>query len=402
MLTFVYDIVCPYAYMAATQVQALADAHGQTVRWQPVLLGGLYQHHQAPQVPSAGWPAAKAALGVKDILRAADQLGVPLNRPANHPRRTVNAMRLCLAASPDVRPALSLALFSAYWVDGLDVSDPTVLSAIASRFGLDPNAWADPALKPALRTATADAAERGVFGVPTFFLGDQMWWGADRLHFVAEAMSGTRDDPAARVGPPGQTLRFFHDFASPFSYLGATQVERVAARHGATVDWRPFLLGALFREIGTPNVPMVTYSAAKQRAVLADLHRWADRWGQPFGFPTCFPVRTVLPLRVSLQAPAAILPLYRALWADNRNIGDPGVVADVLTEAGLDADALIAGAADPNIKQQLRDNGALAINSGVVGVPGFVLDDGMVIWGQDRLHQLDLALSGWRPRPEAR
>ena len=204
------------------------------------------------------------------------------------------------------------------------------------------------------------------------------------------------------AGPSGQTVRFFHDFASPFSYLAATQIERVAHRHGATVEWRPILLGALFRTIGTPLVPLRTFSPSKQRYVLGDLHRWAAWWQVGFQFPSCFPVRTVLPLRVALQAPEATLPLYRALWQEDRDIGQPEVGAAVLTGPGLDAPALLAGAGGPAVKERLRENTEMAQRTGVVGVPTFALDDGMLIWGQDRLTQLDRALSGWRPRPEAR
>jgi len=401
MLTFAFDIVCPYAYIAASRIEAVAAAHRREVRWQPVLLGGLFQHHDAPQVPADTWPAEKVALGRKDILRAADEAGVPLEIPDAHPRRTVDAMRLCVAAPDSLRPAVAQALYAAYWVEGRDVSDPAVLAEIAARFGLPHHAWRTDAARAELRASTQQAAEAGAFGVPTIWVGDRMFWGADRLHFVEEALSGRRVAPAAPMGASAQKIGFYHDFASPFSYLGATQAARVAARHGAEIEWRPFLLGALFRDIGTPMVPLATFSAVKQQHLLGDLHRWADHWGEGFAFPACFPVRTVLALRVALQAPEVTLPLYRALWVDGRDLSDPAVVAAVLSAEGLDPAPLLEGAQAPAVKQRLIDNGALARASGVVGVPTFELDDGMLIWGQDRIFQLDRALSGWRPRPEA-
>lgn len=402
MLTFAFDIVCPYAAIAAAGIDALAAASGQSVRWQPVLLGGLFQRHGAPAVPASTWPAEKVALGRKDILRAADAAGVALEIPAAHPRRTVDAMRLCVAAPDALRPAVARALFAAYWVEGRDVASPAVLGEIAARFGLPADAWRTQEAREALRESTREAADNGAFGVPTIWVGDEMFWGADRLLFVEMALSSGRIDPAAPQGPPGQKVRVYHDFASPFSYLGASQVARVAARHGAQIEWRPFLLGALFRDIGTPMVPLATFSPAKQQHLLVDLHRWAAYWGVGFAFPACFPVNTVLALRVALQAPQATLPLYRALWVEGRDLSEPAVVAAVLTAEGLDAAALLAGTQAPDIKQQLITNGDTARSSGVVGAPTFQLDDGMVLWGQDRLFQLDRALSGWRPRAEAR
>ncbi len=402
MLSFFYDVVCPYAYMAATRIDALAARQGQTVRWVPVLLGGLFKSQGAPQVPATTWAASKQLLGLKDTLRMADRLGVPLNFPLAHPRRTVGAMRLCVAADDATRPALSLALFRAYWVEGRDVGDPAVLAEIAVAHGLPKDAHASPLARQGLFENTEIAGSKGAFGVPTMAVGDEIYWGVDRLHLVEGALSGQRVQPQAPLGNPGQQISFYHDFSSPFSYLGASAVGGICARQGATVDWRPILLGALFRSIGTPDVPLFTFSPEKQRYMLKDLHRWAEFWGVPFAWPPCFPVRTILPLRVALQAPEATLPLYRALWAEGRDIGQDEVVVDVLTDAGLDAAALVEGAADPAIKQRLFANNAAAEAAGVCGVPGFVLEDGMVLWGQDRLFLLDACLSGWRPRLEAR
>ena len=79
---------------------------------------------------------------------------------------------------------------------------------------------------------------------------------------------------------------FYFDFSSPFSYLASTQIEAVAARHGAELGYRPFLLGALFKIIGAPDVPFLAMSEPKRRNFAQDLHRWADHWGVPFRFPS--------------------------------------------------------------------------------------------------------------------
>lgn len=399
-LTFLYDVVCPYAWMASVQIEALAARTGATLVWKPVLLGGIFKHIGGPPVPATTWGEAKVAIGERDLRRQAEWLGLPIRKPAEHPRRTVDAMRLCVAAPDALRPALSAALYRAYWVENRDVTDKAVLAEIATRFGLDPACIADPAVKQTLADNTAFAAERGAFGVPAMLVGDRLFWGADRLHLVEEALGGSptpmTPPPASRTGTP--TLRFFHDFSSPFSYLGSTQVARLAAAQGAILTRSPILLGGLFRQIGTPDVPLFAMPAPKQRWYAEDMNDQARWLGVPFRFPSTFPVRTVLPLRVALAEPAATDPLYRALWVEDRDISRPEVVRAVLEEQGLPADTILAQADSEAIKAQLRANTEAAAAAGACGVPTFVVDDTILIWGVDRLHHVEAALAGWRPR----
>ena len=163
----------------------------------------------------------------------------------------------------------------------------------------------------------------GFFGVPVYRVGEDWWWGGDRARFAEAALTGEPVAPTVAPGDgTGRVVEVFHDFSSPFSYLGVTQIERVAAEVGATVRWRPFLLGAVFKAIGTPLVPMMAFNAAKSRYYLRDLHEWAAYWGVDFAYNTHFPLRTVTALRVALQAPELTHALYRAAWAGNRNIAD--------------------------------------------------------------------------------
>ena len=399
---FYFDIVCPYAWMGAEAIAALEERTGARVRWRPVLLGGVFRAVGQDPVPAERWAPAKATLGHKDVLRQAALRGLPLRWPSVHPRRTVDAMRLLASAPPERVPALALALFRAQWTQDRDIADLAVLAEIAASVGVDPSGVGAPAAREALFAATADAVDAGVFGVPSWRVGERLWWGADRLHFVEEALTGARVDRAVPTGGRGRALDFFHDFSSPFSYLASTQIGSIAARHGAALTWRPILLGALFRDIGTPNVPMLAMNAAKQQWVARDLADWARHWGVPLRWPSCFPVRTVLPLRAALVAPEATPALYRALWADDRNIGEPEVCRAVLDAAGLDGAAILARTQEPAIKQQLKDNTRAAQDAGACGVPTARLDDGMLIWGQDRLELLERCLAGWRPPEVAR
>ena len=391
-ITFYYDIVCPYAYIASQRIEAVAARCDATVDWQPVLLGGIYKSIEAPQIPSGTWSEPKARLGALDLLRQASFHGVSMTFPAGHPRRTVAAMRLLVGARGALRKRLSHALYRAYWVDGADITRREILDAIARSHGVDPAVIDSQQARTALFETTAAAVEAGAFGVPAMVVNGELFWGQDRLPFVEQALSG-RGPAGLPPTETGKAVRFFHDFSSPFSYLASTQIEAIAARHGASVQWSPILLGGLFRAIGTPNVPLLTMTKAKQEYVHRDLRSWASWWGVPFSFPTVFPIRTVLPLRVAIAEPAATPHLYRALWAEDRNIGDPEVVAAVLSSAGLDADALLQAATDPVVKGQLRTNTEDAQAAGACGVPTFAVD-GALVWGQDRLDLLEAVLAG--------
>lgn len=199
-------------------------------------------------------------------------------------------------------------------------------------------------------------------------------------------------------------LLFFFDFSSPFAYLGSTQIEAVAARHGAVVRYRPFLLGGLFKAIGTPEVPFAVMPAPKQRHAYADMHRWADHLGVPFRFPSRFPMITLKPLRMVLalddeRRAALVHPLFRAYWAEDRDIADDAVLGEVAAAAGFDAAALVASTRDAAVKEKLRAATDEAKNVGVCGAPSFLVGD-LLFWGQDRLGFVERALDGWRPPGE--
>ncbi len=380
-LEFVYDVACPFAYLASTQVASLAAEAGVPLRWRPVLLGGLYRHVGASQVPSM--PPPRARHHVADLMRQAAALGAELRYPPpGYPQRTVDAMRLLVAAPPDKIAALTHALFRALHVDGARLDHPETLDAIARAHGVAPASRHTPEARDGLFAATAWAAERGMFGVPAMVVGDDWFWGADRLHLVRDALGLPRAPGPVGVG--GRELVVYHDFSSPFSYLASTQLPRLAAAHGGKLTWRPILVGALFKDVGTPNVPMLAMSEAKRRYTAKDLRDHARYWGVPFRFATTFPLRTVTALRIALLAPEATPAIYRAAWAEDRDIGDPAVLGAVLDAAGLDGHALIARTSEAEVKAALRTNTEEAKARGAFGVPTMVLDDDLA-WGQDRL-----------------
>lgn len=380
-IEFFYDIVCPYAYLASRQIESIAKRSNATIRWVPVLLGGIYRSINTSQYPAKTWSKSKQLLGAKDLVRQAKKAGINLTYPKGHPKRSVEAMRLLCACPKDKKPQLTHALYESYWQEGRDISDPIMLNAISQKFGLAKDLFTSPNGKQQLYTNTDEAVKRGAFGVPTMFVGEKMWWGQDRLHFVEDSIK-TMEKSWPKGSAPQKVMDFYHDFSSPFSYLASTQIESLAQSYQTKLRFKGILLGAIFKQIGTPNVPLFTMSKQKQRYFLKDLHDWANWWNVPFQFPTVFPVRTVLPLRVTLIVPELTHAFYHALWAQNRNIGDPNIVNEILLENNKDPQTVLAQI--PMAKEQLRKNTTEALNNGVFGVPSMYVDK-KLWWGQDRL-----------------
>ena len=196
-------------------------------------------------------------------------------------------------------------------------------------------------------------------------------------------------------------VTFFYDFSSPFAYLGATQIERVAREAGARVRFSPMLLGAVFKAIGTPIVPIAAASEPKRRYLQRDVLDWAGYWQEPFAWPSRFPMRTVLPLRLVLAVDEAqhaplMHAIFRAYWAEDRDISDPAVLSSLLAASNIDASALDRAQSDPAPKQALVDATDRALAAGVCGAPSFLVRTHL-FWGQDRLDFVRAALQGWTP-----
>ncbi len=195
-----------------------------------------------------------------------------------------------------------------------------------------------------------------------------------------------------------KTVEFFFDVGSPTTYLAYTQLPALAAACGATVAWRPMLLGGVFKATG--NASPVTVPA-KGRWMLGDLQLWARRWGVPLVFNPHFPVNTLTLMRgavgVQLREPALfgryLEVVFGAMWRAPRNMGDAQVLAEVLREGGLDADRIGALAADPEVKAQLIANTDEAVARGAFGAPTFFVGERM-FFGQDRLDFVREALTG--------
>lgn len=186
-----------------------------------------------------------------------------------------------------------------------------------------------------------------------------------------------------------KTLEFFFDFGSPTTYLAHTQLPRIAAAAGATLVYRPMLLGGVFKATGNASPVSVP---AKGRWMGADIARWAKRWGVPFAFNPHFPINTLSLMRgaagLQLRQPEAFGryadAVFRAMWVTPRPLGDAAELAAVLSDAGFDPAAFMALVADAEVKAKLVANTEEAVARGVFGAPTCFVGEAM-FFGQDRL-----------------
>lgn len=191
-LDFFYDLASPYSYLASTQLRGLEQRTSARARLFPVTLGGMRKAtgHQMP-------PPSQLKYMSEDTARWARQYGVPMQIPKAFPVSTIQALRACIAAEAAGRGEDAMhALFRTYWAEGEDLSNPAVVERALTAAGLEGKALVarteDPEIKDRLRRNTELAVSRGVFGVPTFFVGERSFWGNDRLHFVEAELKRTR------------------------------------------------------------------------------------------------------------------------------------------------------------------------------------------------------------------
>jgi 2-hydroxychromene-2-carboxylate isomerase len=192
------DPVSPYAWLA-THDFARLQAAGAEVALVPVLFAGLLNAHG--NIGPAELPAKRRYL-FRDVMREAARRGMRFAGPPGHPYNPLLALRVCTAAlDPGARRRLFVMLARACWEDGADISDAATLRRLADAAGFDGQALLDaavtPAVKERLAEATARAVADGIFGVPTYRLGDELFWGADRVDALLWRLDGGAIDEDA-------------------------------------------------------------------------------------------------------------------------------------------------------------------------------------------------------------
>ena len=191
-----------------------------------------------------------------------------------------------------------------------------------------------------------------------------------------------------------KTIEFYFDFGSPTTYLAWTQLPAVAERQGATIEYIPFLLGAVHKATGNTSPVAV---AAKGRWMMADMARFAARYGVQMRHNPHFPINTLRLMRgaTALVGTDAFHPylnaVFEAMWVHRANMNEPDVVTETLAGAGLDAGSILESAGRQEVKDRLRTATEEAVARGAFGAPTFFVGDEM-FFGQDRLDFVEAAL----------
>lgn len=183
-------------------------------------------------------------------------------------------------------------------------------------------------------------------------------------------------------------VEFWFEFASTYSYPAALRITGAAKAAGVTIAWRPFLLGPIFKAQGWEDSPFNLFPD-KGRYMWRDLERTCEAQGLPLRRPSRFPRNGLLPARIACRydeedwLPEFVHQVYRANFAEDREISDPAVIGAILQAVGAPAGALAAAEA-PEAKAKLRDQTARAQALGIFGAPSFVVGEEL-FWGNDRL-----------------
>ena len=186
-VTFCFDFGSPYSYLAYNNLNSIREAGGE-VNIMPVLLGGIFKAtgNQPPATVQK-----KGEYMFKDINRWSKKLGIPFKMNPYFPILTVPHMRgAVLAQRENILEKYMQVMFEAIWVKAMNLNDQEILTNIAEKSGIDPNQFAEEIssdeIKNKLRENTEFAISKGSFGVPTYYLDDEMFWGIDSVKFLLD------------------------------------------------------------------------------------------------------------------------------------------------------------------------------------------------------------------------
>ena len=202
-----------------------------------------------------------------------------------------------------------------------------------------------------------------------------------------------------------KTVEFFFDFGSPASYLAWTRLPAICQAAGATLVYRPMLLGGVFKATGNVS-PAVSLRGVKNKPAYEALEtrRFLARHGiTRFAFNPHFPVNTLQIMRGAVAAQRLgcferyVDAVYAHMWAEPKKLDEPAVIRAALLASGLPADELLARAADPDVKQELLANTERSVARGAFGSPTFFVGD-EIFFGKDRLRDVEEEIEAQRAR----
>jgi 2-hydroxychromene-2-carboxylate isomerase len=186
-----------------------------------------------------------------------------------------------------------------------------------------------------------------------------------------------------------KTIEFYFDFSSPYGYFASFKVDNLAKKFNRIAVWKPILIGAAFRQTGAKPLADIPLKGAYCRM---DWQRMSDSMQVPWSLPDPFPIAATAPSRVfywlsdqdSDQAKQYAQEVYRAYFAEGRNIADPEIAADIASEVGADRNEVGKSLETDALKERFKRETNAAIERGVFGSP-FIFVDGEGFWGSDRM-----------------
>lgn len=193
-------------------------------------------------------------------------------------------------------------------------------------------------------------------------------------------------------------VEFYFDFGSPYSYLAYHQLQKIALDTGATIIYRPVIIGAIFKATHNQSPIMIP---AKARYLMKDLMDWAKYWHIPTTMNPYFPINTFNLMRAAIgyqqhdakQFERFIALIFKAMFEQPANLNDENVIKELLTEHDFSFEHYQQLIQDEKVKEHAKQLTQHSIEKGLFGVPAFFVD-GEMFWGQDRLHFVKDRLTG--------
>lgn len=193
VIEFYFDVGSPYSYIGFHRIQHIAEQYQAEIIWKPMLLGGVFK---ATGNSSPMAVPAKARYSMRDLKRWSDLWQIPVQMNPYFPINTLQLMRLITAVQlfqPEAFLNVLTGIFNTMFGQPRNLNDLNELIQLMQELGLDVvqvKSWLeDEKVKSELKVITEEAIERGVFGAPSWFVDDELYWGVDHLHFVEYALS---------------------------------------------------------------------------------------------------------------------------------------------------------------------------------------------------------------------
>ena len=184
-IEFWYEFASPYSWIAAERIEALAARAGITVQWRPFVIGPILRLRPHNPSPTQDAPPAQKKYRRRDVERICAAEGIPLNWPSTYPRNGLLAARVALLADPSWREDFSRRVYRANFVEDREIAEAEVIADIIKSMGRNAPAILDQAQSPenkaALTAAVEQAIAKGIFGAPSFMVGNELFWSNDRL-----------------------------------------------------------------------------------------------------------------------------------------------------------------------------------------------------------------------------